>query len=101
MADETWIDPEGAHHLLKEIEAVAGELRGAVTGVRSIRTNIPEPWGTDEHGDNFSKQREPNMVATVDAVDQAITFLEQFGDTGHRAVNNLVDQDRDNGAGLS
>ncbi|MFG1840419.1 hypothetical protein ACGFH8_18605 [Micromonospora sp. NPDC049175] len=101
MADETRIDPEGAHHLFKVVGSVADDIDDALTRVRNIRTSLNEPWGTDEYGRKFAQQQEPNAEQTLGYVATVRDGIRELAGEGHSAVDALVDQDKDNSANLS
>lgn len=100
MADETRIEPDGSRRLFNQVEAVAADLEAALARVRSVRSNLNQPWGTDEYGERFSKQREPNAETTLGYVTEAITYVRDLSSEGKGAVEEFVNSDRDNATGL-
>lgn len=101
MADETGIDPGGARHLFNVIEAVADEIDEALSRVKKIRTSLPEPWGSDEYGQKFAKQREPNVELVLGYIGTASESVKELAREGRGAIEALVNQDIDNSANLS
>jgi hypothetical protein len=100
MADETTIEPDGSRRLFNQVEAVAGDLEAALARVRSIRSSLHEPWGTDEYGKRFSKQREPNAETTLGYLREAITSVRDLSKEGKGAVEEFINTDQDNATGL-
>ncbi|SDT66418.1 hypothetical protein [Actinoplanes derwentensis] len=100
MADETTLEPDGALRLFNTIGDLVGDLEAAVARVKTVRTTLSEPWGTDETGQNFAKSKEPSAIETLGYVDKAITFVRDLSTEGRGAVNEFVSLDRDNGGGL-
>ena len=101
MADETRIEPGASHRLFSEIESVAVDIDAALARVRSVRSTVAQPWGTDETGRKFSQNREPNAEQLLGYVAKASGFARDLGKEGHGAVNQFVEQDNDNSANLS
>jgi hypothetical protein len=96
MADETTIEPDGSRRLFNKVEDIAAGLEAALGRVVTVRSNLNEPWGTDEYGERFSKQREPNAQTTLGYVRKAISYVREFSDEGKGAVDEFVNTDRDN-----
>nr|WP_221382675.1 hypothetical protein [Actinoplanes polyasparticus] len=101
MADRTSIDPEGARRVFAALADIAAELNVAVERVMTIRTTLPEPWGTDEYGKRFSDEHEPYAVMTLDTLNGSFSFLQEFGATGTAVIEQFIALDEDNGAAVA
>ncbi|MEV6636920.1 hypothetical protein AB0M54_39910 [Actinoplanes sp. NPDC051470] len=101
MADETTIEPDGARRLLNVVESVGGDLQAALDRVRTVRSTLPEPWGTDEYGRRFAKPREPKAENILGNVLQSVTYLRELAAEGKGAIDEFVNTDHDNSSTLA
>ena len=101
MADETRIEPDGARRLFTVVEGVAGDIEKALARVRTVRSTLSEPWGSDEYGERFAKPREPNAEVTLTNVGKAATYVRDFSAEGKNAVTAFQNRDTDNAGGLA
>ena len=101
MTDKTSIEPEGSQRLFTVVGSVADDIADALARVKAIRSNLHEPWGTDEYGQRFAQQREPVAENALAGLDQTVAFVDGLSTEGRATIADFVSLDDHNGTNLA